>query len=451
MAEKVFLIHGWSVQETTTYQALHHQLTAHGFDLHEIFLGRYVSLDNEVEIKDLSGALHNELKRLLGRSAWAGPFHFITHSTGALIVKHWTVHHYRPPFSRNRPLRNVVFLAGPHFGSRLAHHGRSMLAHARYIGDTGKKVLEALELGSPFSWDSNGAWLDPGHWKGKGIRPFCLIGDKVERAAFASRIFPAGYEKGSDMVVRVAAANLNFRRYRLRGDSDRLELEGEIREVPFGALDDCTHSGPKHGIMNAITMGADPRLPRYRNLRLILDCLGVRTGGDYSAVRDRLAAVTRKTRRTRAPFAQLDFRFRDNNGDPIDDYSFVLGYLEGRNGRKRKASDTVAHIHKNKIDPCRLTALIECGRVNRRLTYFVELDSKSGTDLYSYLPDPLFRKLIGGRIQELVVPDQTTQIDVVLAREPHRSLFVFHRGDDPDLHVKWDRTGRVVKKKIKGK
>jgi hypothetical protein len=451
MAERVFLIHGWSVQETTTYQALHHKLAAHGFDLHEIFLGRYVSLDNEVEIQDLSRALHNELMRVLGRSAWPGPIHFITHSTGALVVKHWTVNHYRPPQSGNRPLRNLVFLAGPHFGSRLAHHGRSMMAHARYTGDTGKKILEALELGSPFSWDSNGAWLDPGHWKGKGIRPFCLIGDKVERAAFASRIFPAGYEKGSDMVVRVAAGNLNFRRYRLRGDSDRLELEGEIRDVPFGALDDCTHSGPKHGIMNCITMDADPRLPKCRNLRLILDCLAVRTNGDYSAVRDRLAAVTRKTRRTRAPFAQLDFRFRDDNGDPIDDYSFVLGYFQGRGGKKRKASDTVEHIHKNKVDPSRLTAYIECGRVNRRLTYFVELDSKSGTDLYSYLPDPLFRKLTGGRIQDLVIHDQTTQIDVILTREPHRSLFVFHRGDDPDLHVGWDRKGRVVKKHLKTK
>ena len=47
------LVHGWSVSETTTYQALHKQLARQGFDLQEIFLGRYVSLDNEVEIREM--------------------------------------------------------------------------------------------------------------------------------------------------------------------------------------------------------------------------------------------------------------------------------------------------------------------------------------------------------------------------------------------------------------
>ncbi len=48
MTERVFLIHGWSVQETTTYQALHKKLAENGFDLKEIYLGRYISLENEV-------------------------------------------------------------------------------------------------------------------------------------------------------------------------------------------------------------------------------------------------------------------------------------------------------------------------------------------------------------------------------------------------------------------
>ena len=32
MTQKVFLIHGWSVQETTTYQAFHAKLAENGFD-----------------------------------------------------------------------------------------------------------------------------------------------------------------------------------------------------------------------------------------------------------------------------------------------------------------------------------------------------------------------------------------------------------------------------------
>ena len=67
---KDFLIHGWSVTETTTYQALHLRLAEHGFDLKHIYLGRYVSLDNDVEIKDIAHAMHRALTDHLGKSAW---------------------------------------------------------------------------------------------------------------------------------------------------------------------------------------------------------------------------------------------------------------------------------------------------------------------------------------------------------------------------------------------
>ncbi|MCK4503415.1 MAG: phospholipase, partial [Desulfuromonadales bacterium] len=96
---------------------------------------------------DLAKALQNALTDKLGDN-WNEPFHIITHSTGALVVRHWIARHYRNEHCAAQPLQNLIFLAGPHFGSRLAHHGRSMLAHIRYLGDTGTKILNALELGS---------------------------------------------------------------------------------------------------------------------------------------------------------------------------------------------------------------------------------------------------------------------------------------------------------------
>ena len=65
MSERVFLVHGWSVQETTTYQALHLQLAANGYRLEEIFLGRYVTLEDRVEVKDIAHALHLALAEKL--------------------------------------------------------------------------------------------------------------------------------------------------------------------------------------------------------------------------------------------------------------------------------------------------------------------------------------------------------------------------------------------------
>lgn len=441
MTQKVFLIHGWSAQETTTYQAFHKKLADNGFDLEEIYLGRYVSLENDIEIRDIAKALHRALHKML-KGDWAQPFHIITHSTGALIAKQWIVHHYKDRLAEKKPLRNIVFLAGPHFGSRLAHHGRSMIAQARYRGETGKQVLTALELGSAFSWQINEEWLNLDNWKKKGIRPFNLIGDKVKNDFFKSKILPAGYEKGSDMVVRVPAGNSNFRRFCLSAGKKKLKPVGNIEGVPFGALKDFTHSGEDLGIMNSITSKSTPNT--HLGLKLILQCLRVKTNPEYLAVRDALAKQTKKTRKKRRGFAQLDFRFRDDQGEPIDDYVFKLGAIVKG---KRRASNAVAHTHKNKIDPNHFTVFINLKELEPKYAYFIEFGADSGSDLFHYKPDLYVQPVDAHRITEIIAEDQTTQIDVTLSREPSENLFVFHRGDDQKLHVRWNRKGEVTNRK----
>jgi hypothetical protein len=445
MGHKVFLVHGWSVTETTTYQALHLKLAEHGFELEEIFLGRYVSLDDRVEIKDISRAMHRELRRRMGPPPWSGAFHLITHSTGALVVKDWIARDYTGKFAQNKPLKNVVFLAGPHFGSRLAHHGRSMLAHAAYFGATGNRVLTALELGSDFSWDVNGKFLERETWRDKGIRLFNLIGDKVEPNAFKSKIFPAGYEKGSDMVVRVPSGNLNFRRFAIDGVTKTTRKVGEIKDIPFAALADYVHSGKKAGIVASITKSSRPKPSDSLTLDLILRCLDVSSKAAYDKLRVDLAAVTRKTRKKRQAFAQLDFRFRDETGAPIEDYSFELGAIVKG---KDKPSKTIANTHKNVRSPSQFTVFIDLTQFEPKLTYFMNFSSDSGTDLYRFDPTPLRVVVEGKQLAEILSPEQTTQVDVRLARVPSDKLFVFHPGTDPDLHVEWNREGDIVDRKL---
>ena len=443
MSERVFLIHGWSVSDTTTYQALHKKLAENGFDLHEIYLGRYVSLEDEVEIRDIARALQRALEEQLGKD-WTTPFHIITHSTGALVSKQWIVSHYTGKFAAKKPLRNIVFLAGPHFGSRLAHHGHSMLAQAAYLGDTGKQVLNALELGSEFSWQINHAWLDSPNWKTKGVRPYNLIGDRVVKPwtqAFQAKIFPAGYEQGSDMVVRVAAGNLNFKRFELSHRTKKLKPIGAIEQIPFGVLADYTHSGPDHGIMNSITSRSTPQ--NHLGLRLILKCLNVKTNAHYAGARDALATETRKTRRKRPGFAQLDFRFLDEDGHPVVDYAFKLGAVVND---KPKPSKTVVHTHKNTTAENHFTAFIQIKALEPKYAYFIQIESKVKSDLVGYEKFEIAAPI--QQITELVTEDQTTQIDIILSREPSSNLFVFHSGDDPDLHVRWNRKGEVDKSSL---
>lgn len=441
MAERVFLVHGWSVKDTTTYQALHRQLAANGFHLHDVQLGRYVTLDDHVEIRDISRALHAALERELGPTPWTEPFHVVTHSTGAMVVKHWIAHHYVGAFADAQPLANVVFLAGPHFGSRLAHHGRSMLAHVAFRGETGHKVLEALELGSALSWDLGDLWLDEVRWKKKGVRPFCLIGDRVPRGLddrLKARIFPAYFEEGSDQVIRVPAGNLNFRRYEIDLCTGRRRRVGEVSGVPFGALWRYTHSGSDTGIMNSIRKRSRP--DRHQALGLILECLRVTGAQTYARARTRLAEATAETRGKRDAFAQLDFRFRDEDGRPVTDYKVVLGYVDA-DGRARP-SGCVVHTHKNRVTPEHFTAFVRLKDLERGVPFFFEFTADTDTPLVGLTGGR--QAIASGEIDAVVRADETTQVDVIVGRHASPKLFVFHSGDDPDLHVAWDREGNVT-------
>ncbi len=452
MSDKVFLVHGWAVDETTTYQALHRKLAQYGFDIAHINLGRYVSLDNDVEIRDIAKALHEDLIKdeFLGRPPWKDTFHIVTHSTGALVVKEWILSFYgNTAVEAGSGLRNLVFLAAPHFGSRLAHHGRSMLAHVGKLGDTGKKVLHALELGSSFSWDVNGAMLDPSTWKGLGIRPYSLIGDRVIRKwadRVAERVFPARYEEGSDMVVRVPSGNLNFRRYEFNAASNRKHRVAEIKDVPFAALASYVHSGEDAGIMNSITSRSNLR---QQNLDLVVNCLRVTNPSGYASMRNRLDLATRRTRRQRDGFAQLDFRFRDEGGLPIDDYLIEIAY-PWRDGRLQP-SRAIVHHHKNEIEPSQFTLFIDAKEFAKELNkgVFMRFSARTHTSLVDFKPDEFIYEPPGrASISDLVRADHTTQIDIVLRRAPSEDLFVFHKADDPGLHVEWNRRGEVVANRL---
>ena len=104
---------------------------------------------------------------------------------------------------------------------------------------------------------------------------------------------------------------------------------------------------------------------------------------------------------------------------------------------------------KNKVDPSHLTVFLDLVEFEPDLTYFMKFDSDSGTDHFMFVPDSFIKDIKGKALTDIIAADQTTQIEVVLGREPGSKLFLFHRGDDPFLHVKWNRDGDVVDLRIK--
>jgi hypothetical protein len=141
------------------------------------------------------------------------------------------------------PMKSLVMLAPPNHGSALAQLGKGRLSRLKsWIEgvEPGQRILDWLELGSRESWDLNVRWLDS-KWDGQML---VLTGSAPDRSLYDQLNSYTG-ERGSDGVVRLAAANLNYSLLRLRQRGDRLELleSKRSRVTPFLVLPGSSHGG----------------------------------------------------------------------------------------------------------------------------------------------------------------------------------------------------------------
>src|ERR1700751_3767935 len=70
-------------------------LTAAGFKVEEIFIGNYVTLNNEITVDDIAEGFDRALD---SRGMGNQPFDVIVHSTGMLVLRSWLT----SPLAKNR-------------------------------------------------------------------------------------------------------------------------------------------------------------------------------------------------------------------------------------------------------------------------------------------------------------------------------------------------------------
>ena len=163
---RTLLIHGYSAsgKEFEPWRAA---LAGAGIDVATIEIGNYISLNNEITIKDLGEAFDRALRLTKWSSGsqndtWT--FDAVVHSTGMLVLRQWlTSDPFTPgdPRSRLRRLKHLVGLAPATFGSPQGKQGRSFLGALvkgnRDLGpdfmNAGDRILLGLELGSEYTWD----------------------------------------------------------------------------------------------------------------------------------------------------------------------------------------------------------------------------------------------------------------------------------------------------------
>jgi hypothetical protein len=350
---KLIFVHGWSTTNTDTYGSLPRILADKAaqrglsLDIVDIHLARYISFHNEVRMDDVTRALNQALLDAAGDgSGGIGPFSCVTHSTGGPVMRCWVDRYYGAARLAKCPLAHLVMLAPANHGSPLAALGSERIGRLKswFQGiEPGTGILRWLELGSTGSRELNLAWLDGRPVVGSGgFRPFVLTGETIDAKLYDHLNSYTG-EAGSDGVVRVAGANLDYSWLTLSQGSRRVSMtgggggealafkyEGRLRSsapVPFLIVEGASHAGDKLGIMRSPTPANANGKPV---VKAILDALSVGTAADYEALRSRWAeesnAVQAKERGKGGGKRcfQIVFQVSDDQGRAVTDYDVLL-------------------------------------------------------------------------------------------------------------------------------
>jgi len=490
--DPVVLIHGYGAESAAPSKAaipsIYGDLPARlrrlfgGAAVVEIDLSRYVSLEDGVTIDDLSRALDRALREEFSHLL-AGKFHVVAHSTGALVIRNWIRRFSRKP----SPAGNVVYLAGANFGSGWGHIGKGQIAKwGRAVFQSGAErgllVLGALELGSEWTLDLHRHFLKPGSRMAQDYRvqESSIIGSQADVAWY---LIPIRYAKedGSDGVVRVASGNINFHYLRFAPTArarslswkevpgqagrpmdprgDRLELY-EIKEqsrpglagqpeAPFAIPFECSHSGPKMGVV-----GGDK--PGEQVLRLVASALGTppnrraacvqefhaETAATYRRVLEasRPAAWKRWIDEPRAqydPHAQVIVRVRDQDGRPVSSFDVFFDSVQGARDTSLAIRRLFQDKHRNSACPHIITFYLRTDAFNPEAgDWEPQIPKVQGCHLEVSAVEPETSEIVylpmrfeftAAQLEAWVRGHRSTLVDVELLRLPSPELYKLAR------------------------
>ncbi|HEY0946154.1 MAG TPA: hypothetical protein VGD81_12835 [Opitutaceae bacterium] len=352
---KLVFVHGWSVTHTDTYGSLPQILAARAagrglsLELVDIWLGRYISFHNEVRMDDVARAFQQALLDALpdGKGG-VQPFSCITHSTGGPVVRSWIHRYFAPAELAACPLRHLIMLAPANHGSALAILGTSRVGRLKSWFDgiePGAGILRWLELGSEPARALNRAWLDYDPLApGSEFRPFVLTGETIDKKLYDYINSYTG-EVGSDGVVRVAAANLDYSWLSLSEDGAEVAMTGELdrdgrpkiasllrynkdlrvsKPCPFLVVPDASHSGERIGIMRSPTLENADNKPVVAAILAALSVTSRRAYAELATEWARATANVQSGAARRRRFFQMIIRVFDDHGYPVTDYDFIL-------------------------------------------------------------------------------------------------------------------------------
>ncbi|MGE4399947.1 MAG: hypothetical protein AB7D29_10550 [Campylobacterales bacterium] len=439
---KLVFIHGWSVTSLSTYgelpEAVQTQASLVGLEveIENIYLGEYISFHDEVMLDDIARAFDKARQDKLGNELFA----CITHSTGGPVVRLWIELFFKNNLSAC-PLTHLVMLAPANHGSSLAILGKGRLSRIKAWWDgvePGVGVLNWLQLGSNGQWSLNDSWLEY-KYNNDTFFPFVLCGETIDNH-FYDFLNPYLVEAGSDGVIRLAGANLNYTVISLvqncnaepidavvDGTSIKafpLELKGDIKtpqKCAFEVIADASHSGDKIGIMASVKKESNKPV-----VESIIGALKVTKAEEYELISQNMSKKTTEIQKADR-YVMLVFEVKDNYGNLVNDFDMLL--LAG-NDYKPSELPKGFFVDRQK------------NSMSGRLVYYINFDKikeikdgKIGIRIiarpdegFSHYAPAEFR-LDGLVLDKLLKPNQTTMIDVTLIRRIAENTFVLEKLD----------------------
>jgi cell division protein ZapA (FtsZ GTPase activity inhibitor) len=471
----VIFVHGWNVTNTNTYGALPQWLESQSKDgvldiqVGNIYLGRYISFDDTVTIDDIARAFDQAIRDEIADKLHDGErFACITHSTGGPIVRKWMDLYFKSNLAKC-PLSHLIMLAPANHGSALAQLGKSRLSRIKSFFEgiePGKCVLDWLELGSDMSWQLNESWLDY-DCPANGIYPFVLTGQKIDRQLYDALNSYTG-EAGSDGVVRVAAANMNYSLLKLHqegtnGENLVVSKMTRSRPMALGVLPECSHSGKKMGIIRSITMDNAATHP---TAIWVLRCLQVNNNSSYNTLAnelDKLTEETQKNERTDVVktilhkreyitnrYSMIIFRLIDDRGNHLDDYDL---YLTAGPKYSEYALPTGFFVDRqqNQLEHGKLTYFLDYDimatgintpAMQGNLGFRIKARPEESTQALAYYRVLDFHSSLSD-INQIIHPNETVMVEIMLQRRVDKTVFRISNNLNP-AKISAKPTGKKV-------
>ncbi len=404
----VFL-HGWGVRNPADYGALPQWLSERmGLSSVDVWLSDYIATDDSVSMGDLVEAFERARQQNFPDTRFA----CITHSTGGLVAREWLARY------RSEWLTHLVMLAPPNHGSALAQLGKGRLARmAMWLEqrEPGQQILDWLELGSLESWRLNLEALA----KPPSAFVFSLIGSGIDPKLYDHLNSYTG-ERGSDGVVRAAAANLNFNKVELKQAGPQLSLVHKQRSSAsaFGILPGLSHSGSTIGILSSITLENAAHHPAAQ---WVERCLGVSSASAYEEVSGELASTLKDAREQGC---MIVFRVKDGAGRPVKDFDALLTTGEDYDPGHLPKGFFIDR-QRNQVTPNALTYYVDHRVFQQTKELGLRISARPASGPVNYLEGE-FRSR-EATVANILRPQETTLVEITLERRLEQAVFELRR------------------------